>query len=118
MMASDAWGTRDYAEWLIDLKRSDCGGRRSPCTDPQDDKASFLPQRLERAAPGEDLVEHRVDRLLVAQVRLEGGEVLKVGEEGEHDLVAHGGDLDLRHHQPQVLHRANPAGAAVADEAG
>src|ERR1700730_2906476 len=36
------------------------GGAWSP---PQGDKASFLPQRPERAAPGEDLVEHRVDRL-------------------------------------------------------
>ena len=33
-------------------------------------------------------------------------------------LVAHGRDLHLGHHQPQVLHRARPAGAAVADEAG
>ena len=50
--------------------------------------------------------------------RLEDAEVLEVGKQGEQDLVAHGGHLHLRQHQTQLLDRARPAGAAVADEAG
>src|SRR6266850_6749716 len=59
----------------------------------------FLPQRLQRAAPGDDLVEHCMDRLLVLGSRLEDAEVFKVGKHGEQDLVAHRGDLHLGHHQ-------------------
>ena len=48
---------------------------------------------------------------------LEDAEVLEVGKKGEQDLVAHGGDLHLRHHQTQMLDRARSAGAAVANKA-
>src|SRR6266850_1864410 len=41
----------------------------------------FLPQRLQRAAPGDDLVKHGVDRLLLLGRRLEEAEVLEVREE-------------------------------------
>src|SRR6266849_6186774 len=78
---------------------------------------SFLPQRLQRAAPSDDLIEHFIEGLLMAGIRLEDAEVFKVGEHGEQDLVAHGGDLHLGQHQTQMLDRARPAGAAVADEA-
>jgi hypothetical protein len=42
---------------------------------------SFLPHRLQRAAPGDDLVEHGVDGLLLLGSRLEDAEVLEIGEE-------------------------------------
>jgi hypothetical protein len=41
----------------------------------------FLSQRFQRAAPGDDLVEHGVDRLLLLGSRLEDAEVLEVREE-------------------------------------
>ena len=56
---------------------------------------TFLPQRLQRAAPSDDLVEHCIDRLLVAGIRLEDAEVLEVGKHGEQDLIAHRCDLHL-----------------------
>ena len=45
-------------------------------------------------------------------------EVLEVGHQRERDLVADVGDLQLAHHQAQVLDRAGAADGAVADEAG
>jgi hypothetical protein len=48
---------------------------------------SFLPQRLQRATPGDDLVEQGVDRLLLLGSRLEDAEVLEIGEEGKTDLL-------------------------------
>ena len=48
--------------------------------------------------------------------RLEDAVVLKVGKHGEQDLVAHRRDVHLGQHQAQLLDRARPAGAAVADE--
>jgi hypothetical protein len=59
----------------------------------------LLPQRLQRAAPSDDLVEHCIDRLLVVGSRLEDAEVFKVGKHGEQDLVAHRRDLHLGQHQ-------------------
>jgi hypothetical protein len=41
---------------------------------------SFLPQRLQSANPGDDLVEHSIDRVLVTGSRLEDAEVLEVGK--------------------------------------
>src|SRR5712691_288311 len=78
---------------------------------------SFLPQRLHRAAPSDDMVEHFIDRLLMPGIRLEDAEVLKVGKHGEQDLVAHRRDLHLGQHQAQLLDRAHSAYAAVAHEA-
>jgi hypothetical protein len=54
---------------------------------PRDANASqplclFLPQRLQRAAPSDDLVEHFIDRLLMPGIRLEDAEVFKVGKHG------------------------------------
>jgi hypothetical protein len=49
--------------------------------------------------------------------RLEDAEVFKVGKHGEQDLTAHRGDLYFGQHQTQLLYRARPAGAAVANEA-
>jgi len=59
----------------------------------------FLAQRLQRAAPGDDLVKHGGDRLLMLGTRLEDAEVFKVGKHGEQDVVAHRGDLHLGHDQ-------------------
>lgn len=56
---------------------------------------SLLAQRFQRAAPRDNLIEHRVDRLLVMGSRLEDAEVFKVGKHGEQDLVEHGRDLHL-----------------------
>ena len=57
-----------------------------------------LPQRLQRSGPGDDLIEHGVDRLLVLGSRLEDAEVLEVGKHGEQDLVADCGDSHLGEH--------------------
>ena len=38
---------------------------------------SLLPQRLQRTAPRDDLVEHGVDRLLVLRSRLKDAEILE-----------------------------------------
>src|SRR5256885_9279701 len=78
----------------------------------------FLPQRFQRAAPGDELVQHVVNGLFLCWTGLEDAEVFEVGIHGEQDLVAHGGHLHLRQHQTQLLDRARAAGAAVADEAG
>ncbi len=48
----------------------------------------------------------------------EAGHFLEVGEEGEGDLVADGGDLDFGEDEAEVLDGAGAAGAAVADESG
>ena len=48
----------------------------------------MLAQRFQRAALRDNLIEHRVDGLLVMGSWLEGAEVFKVGEHGEQDLVA------------------------------
>jgi hypothetical protein len=43
-------------------------------------------------------------------MRREDGEVVKIGEEREHHLIAHVGHLQFPHHQPQLLApRAPPA---------
>src|SRR6266567_2393965 len=77
----------------------------------------FLPQRLECAAPRDELIQHLVDRLFLCWTGLEDAEVFEVGIHGEQDLKAHGGHLHLRQHQTQLLDRARSTGAAVADEA-
>src|SRR4051794_39090355 len=55
--------------------------------------ANRLAQGLERAGPGDDLIEHSVDRCLVPRMGLEGAVVLEVGEERERYLVADRRDL-------------------------
>src|SRR5882757_5751594 len=82
------------------------------------DLCSFLPQRLQRAAPSDDLVEHFIDRLLMPGIRLEDAEVFKVVKHGEQDLIAHRRDLNLGQYQAQLLDGARTAGTAIADEAG
>src|SRR5215213_829724 len=42
---------------------------------------SSLPKRLHRAAPGDDLIKHGVDRRLLVCGRLEDAELLEVREE-------------------------------------
>src|SRR5258705_11949155 len=73
--------------------------------------------RLQSAAPGDDLVKHDVDRLLMLGMRIEDAEVFEIGEKGKTDLRFHVGDLQFSHHQTQTLYRAYPRCAAVADEA-
>ena len=75
-----------------------------------------FPQRLQRAAPGDNLVKHCIDRLLLLASRLEDAEVLEVCEEGKADLRFHAGDLQFPHHQSQILHCTYSACAAVANE--
>jgi hypothetical protein len=59
---------------------------------------SFLSQRLQCAAPRDDLVEHLIDRLLMPDIRLEDVEVFKVVKQGEQHLIAHGRDLHFGQH--------------------
>ena len=82
------------------------------------DDASARAQGLEGAAPGHQLIEHGGHRPLVARGRLERGVVLEVGGEEQRHLGAHGGHLQLGQHEPQLLHRARAAHAAVGDEPG
>ena len=58
-----------------------------------------LAHRFQRAALRDNLIEHRVDGLLVMGSWLEDAEVFKVGEHGEKDLVAHRRDLHLGQRQ-------------------
>ena len=82
---------------------------------------SLLPQRLQRAAPGDDLVEHVVDRLLLLGTRLEDAEVFEVGKQGEQDLVAHGRrfaprpspDAAARPRAPRLHRRSSTKPAAL-----
>src|SRR4029077_5775627 len=78
----------------------------------------FLPQRLECAAPRDELIQHLVDRRLFSWIWLEDAEVFEVGIHGEQDLKAHGGHLHLRQDQTQLLDRARATGTAIAHEAG
>ena len=78
---------------------------------------SFLPQRLQRAAPSDDLVEHFIRRLLMPGIRLEDAEVFKVVKHGEQDLIAHRRDLRLGQYQAQLLDGARAAGTAIAEDA-
>src|SRR6266513_6457021 len=77
----------------------------------------FLPERLQSAAPRDELIEHVVDRLFLCWPRLKNTEVFEIGKHREQNLVAHGGHLHLGQYQTQVLDRAHSADAAVADEA-
>src|SRR6266576_385372 len=79
---------------------------------------SFLPERLECAAPRDELIDHLVDRRLFSWIWLEDAEAFEVGKHGEQDLVANGGHLQLGQDQTQLLDGAYSADAAVADEAG
>src|SRR4051812_9131157 len=77
----------------------------------------FLPERLQSAAPRDELIEHVIDRLFLCWPRLKNTEVFEIGKHREQNLVAHGGHLHLGQYQTQVLDRAHSADAAVADEA-
>src|ERR1700741_77739 len=67
---------------------------------------SFLPQRLQRLSPRDELIQHVVNGLFLCRAGLEDAEVFKVGIHGEQDLVAHGRHLHFRQHQTQLLDRA------------
>src|SRR6266481_3087271 len=75
----------------------------------------FLPERLQRASPSDELVQHLVERPFFSRIWLEDAEVFEVGIHGEQDLVAHSGHLHFRQHQTQLLARARSAGAAIAN---
>src|SRR4051794_10322604 len=77
-----------------------------------------LAHRLQRSAPGNELVEHRVEGLFVPGVGLELAEILEVGEQGEHDLGADGGDHEFGHDQAKVFDGSRAADTAIADETG
>src|SRR5260221_14682847 len=50
---------------------------------------------------------------------MEGPETFEVGKEREAHLGSSGADHELRHHEPEVFHRAHTAAvAAIAHEAG
>ena len=69
-------------------------------------------------APRDEVIQHRVHRLLLARAGLERGEALEIVIEGQRDLRPHVGDLDLAHHQSKLLDGARSADGAVADESG
>ena len=71
---------------------------------------------LQGTTPGDDLIEHAGDRRLQLGTRLEGREILEIGEEGEADLCPHVGELDVADHLAEYFHGARPAIAAIADE--
>src|SRR6266853_6129622 len=75
-------------------------------------------QGLQGAAPGNHLIEHLVHRFLMVRSRLEFGVILEVREERKGNLIAHGRNLHLRHHQPEVLYGAHATDAAISDKAG
>jgi hypothetical protein len=58
---------------------------------------AFPSQGLQRAAQGDDLVEHVTDSLPMFEGRLECTETLKIGEESKPDLRSHNGDLRYVH---------------------
>src|SRR5260370_19956416 len=65
----------------------------------------FLPQRLECAAPRDELIQHLVNRRLFSWVWLEDAEAFEVGIHGQQDLETHGGHLHLPQDQTQHLDR-------------
>src|SRR5207244_3806319 len=67
------------------------------------------PQCLQGSAPGDEVIQHRVRGLLLLGTGLERREVLEVREERQRDLCAHGRDLDLAHHEAQLLDGADAA---------
>src|SRR5450759_1548936 len=71
----------------------------------------------ERLAPGDDLVEHGVQRRQVVVARLEDAEVLELGQQRQRDLLANVGHLQLAGDESEVLDGAGTADAAVGDEA-
>jgi hypothetical protein len=60
------------------------------------------PQRLQRPTPGDDLVEHGGDRLLVLGSQLEDAELLEICEEGEVGLV----ECDMTYETGNLVARA------------
>src|SRR6266481_1150248 len=76
----------------------------------------FLPQRLEGAAPRDELIQHLVNRRHFSWIRLEDTEIFEVGIHRKQNLEAHRGHLYLRQNKTQVLDRARSTGAAVANE--
>src|SRR2546423_11999784 len=76
----------------------------------------FSPQGLERTSPGQELIQHRVDRFFVVLRRFENVEVLKIGHERELDLVLHGRDLEVGHHRAQLRHGSRSARTHITDK--
>src|SRR5258707_1219872 len=76
----------------------------------------FLPQRLEGAAPRDELIQHLVNRRHFSWIRLEDAEIFEVGIHRKQNLEAHRGHLYLRQNKTQVFDRAHSTGAAVANE--
>src|SRR2546430_1164101 len=56
----------------------------------------FLPQRFQRAAPGDELVQHVVNGLFLCWTGLENAEVFKVGIHGGQYRIANGGYMHFR----------------------
>lgn len=63
---------------------------------------------LLRAAPGDELAKHGMNRLLLLGSRLEDAEVLEIGEERKPDLRFHAGDLQFPPSPIADPHRACP----------
>ena len=76
----------------------------------------LVAQLLHGAAPGDQLVQHGVQRGLVHGVGLERGEVLEVREQGKRDLGPDVGHPQLSHDQAQMLHGPDAARGPEADE--
>ena len=52
-----------------------------------------LAQHLQRLAPRDELVEHRLERGCLQRRRLEHAEILEIGEQRQEHLRSHGRDL-------------------------
>src|SRR5262249_35813165 len=68
--------------------------------------------------PGDHLVRHGVNRLVVLLMGLAGREVLEISEQRQQALRAHCGDFEFAHDQPQILDGPNAAGTSIADKTG
>jgi hypothetical protein len=67
-----------------------------------------LPHALQGGTPRDRLVEHGVDLLFVQRRRLEPAELLEIGEQRQHQLIAHVRQHQLAHREPQGLDRPPP----------
>ena len=64
---------------------------------------SLQAERLQRATPRENLIEHGADSRLSARTRFENAEVLKVGEKRQQHLRTYIRYVQLCHDQPELL---------------
>src|SRR3989442_8387334 len=69
---------------------------------------SLLPQRPQRPAPRDHLIEHVVNRLLMMRCGLEDAEDLEIGEEPERASRAHGIEQQPSPYQTKTVQCPHP----------